>query len=105
MSTDLFAAISPANASPFGVVDFPNRAKGSDIAGQVGEALVRLFNPRIAVWAEHFGGDAERVAARSEVGAATVQLPGLNDPHRLALRKELMTASLFPSATARRLMV
>ena len=84
---------------------FCNRAKGSDIAGRVGEVLVRLFNPRIDVWGEHFGMDAERVAARSDVGAATVQLLGLNDPHRLALRKELMTASIFPSATARRLMV
>ena len=82
---------------------FCNRAKGSDIAGLAGDELVRLFNPRIDAWAVHFGMDAERIVARSNVGAATVQLLGLNDPHRLALRKELMAAGLFPSAAARRL--
>ena len=82
---------------------FCNRAKGSDIAGLAGYSLVRLFNPRIDVWAAHFGIEAERIFARSDVGTATVQLLGLNDPHRLALRKELVTAGLFPSATARRL--
>lgn len=83
---------------------FCNRAKGSDIAGRAGDALVRLFNPRIDVWSEHFAMDADRIAARSSMGAATVQLLGLNDPHRVALRRELMAAGLFPSADARRLM-
>jgi len=81
---------------------FCNRTKGSDIAGRIGEALVRLFNPRIDVWSEHFAMETERIVARSIVGAATVQLLGLNDPHRLALRRELMAAGLFPSAGARR---
>lgn len=83
---------------------FCNRAKGSDIAGRAGEMLVRLFNPRIDVWTDHFALEGERIAARSNVGVATVHLLGLNDPHRLALRKELMTAGLFPSAGARRIM-
>lgn len=64
---------------------------------------MRLFNPRIDVWSEHFAMDAERIVARSTMGAATVQLLGLNDPHRLALRRELLAAGLFPSAVARRL--
>lgn len=84
---------------------FCNRAKGSDIAGLVGEELVRLFNPRIDVWAEHFRMEAESVVPRSDVGEATVRILGLNDPHRLVLRKELISARLFPSAAARRLIV
>ena len=83
---------------------FCNRAKGSDIAGRAEDGLVRLFNPRIDHWAEHFAMEGERIVALSNVGAVTVRLLGFNDPHRLALRKELMTAGLFPSAGARPLM-
>ena len=82
---------------------FCNRAKGSDIGGNVGGALVRLFNPRIDRWAGHFSLEVERVVARSKIAEVTVRVLGLNDPHRLALRTELMKAGRFPSAAARRI--
>ncbi len=84
---------------------FCNRGKGSDIGGHVGGTLVRLFNPLIDRWAGHFSLEVERVVARSEIGEVTVRVLGLNDPHRLALRKELIKAGRFPSAAARRLIV
>ena len=82
---------------------FCNRAKGSDIAGRTDEDVVRLFNPRIDPWAEHFALDAGRIVGLTKVGTVTVRLLGLNDPHRLALRNELMSAGLFPTPVAQRL--
>jgi len=82
---------------------FCNRAKGSNIGGNLGGMLVRLFNPRIDRWAEHFWLEAECVIARSAIGEVTIRVPGLNDPHRLALRSELTSAGRFPSGAARRL--
>lgn len=50
---------------------FCNRAKGSDVAGIEGGVTVRLFNPRIDHWAEHFQIESERIGARSNVAAVT----------------------------------
>ena len=82
---------------------FCNRAKGSGIAGRENDAPVRLFNPRIDRWAEHFSLESEHIVSRSNIGGVTVRLLGLNDRYRLALRRELMAAGLFPSDDARRL--
>ena len=80
---------------------FCNRAKGSDIAGHSDGDIVRLYNPRIDRWSEHFALDSERIMARSSIGAVTLRLLGFNDAHRLVLRRELKAAGLFPSAGAR----
>ena len=65
---------------------FCNRAKGSDIAGLADGTPVRLFNPRIDAWVDHFGFEAERIVAKSNIGAVTATLLDFNDAHRLALR-------------------
>lgn len=83
---------------------FCNRAKGSDIAGLADGTLVRLFNPRIDAWAEHFKFEAERIGTKSNIGAVTAKLLDFNSAHRLALRRELMAANLFPSPEARALL-
>lgn len=82
---------------------FCNRAKGSDIAGRENEHLVRLYNPRIDTWSDHFVLDAEHIRARTEVGAVTLRLLGINSPHRKSLRQALIAAGIFPTASASRL--
>lgn len=83
---------------------FCNLAKGSDIAGRENDELVRLFNPRIDHWSEHFTIDQEHIRARSAVGAVTVRLLAMNSLHRLELRRTLMAVGLFPTAQALNLM-
>ena len=83
---------------------FCNRAKGSDIAGYVDGNLVRLYNPRIDRWSEHFRLDGARMAALSAIGRVTLPLLGLNDAYRLAMRELLLEAGLFPSAAAKRML-
>ena len=80
---------------------FCNRAKGSDVAGYADGALVRLYNPRIDHWSDHFELNSAYITARSAIGIVTLQLLGFNDPHRVAIRQELMAARLFPSDEAR----
>lgn len=79
-----------------------NRAKGTDIGSLVPgtQKLVRLFNPRIDRWDEHFRVDAESLAILplTEIGAATAQLLGLNQIERLLERKALATIGRFPVA-------
>jgi hypothetical protein len=49
---------------------------------------VALFNPRNAVWAEHFRWEEERVVPMTPVGRATVAALALNRPLILAIRQE-----------------
>ena len=65
-----------------------NRAKGSDVAGidpRTGEA-VRLFNPRVDRWAEHFRIQEAQIVPLTAEGEATVRLLRLNAPERVAER-------------------
>lgn len=77
-----------------------NRAKGSDISTRINDKLVRLYNPRIDLWAEHFTLDGAHIKARSLMGAGTIRLLRMNDPARVQLRALLMAAGRFPSAAA-----
>lgn len=77
-----------------------NRRKGSDIATIVDGEVVRLFNPRIDVWSEHFHIDGAFIRARSPIGQGTIRLLGLNDRYRLAIRRALIAEGRFPSPEA-----
>ena len=46
-----------------------NRAKGTDVGSisPTSGAFVRLFNPRIEPWTEHFSFDSARIVAVTEV--------------------------------------
>jgi 5-methylcytosine-specific restriction endonuclease McrA len=81
---------------------FCNRAKGSDIASQIDGAMVRLYNPRIDQWREHFSLRRGVIEGRTNVGRATTQLLRLNETHRLKLRVQLESVGLFPSPAAMR---
>ncbi len=65
-----------------------NRAKGTDI-GSVhpgsGE-FIRLFNPRLDRWDEHFVIDGARIVGLTPIGQVTVTLLRFNEDERLLER-------------------
>ncbi|HBJ83083.1 MAG TPA: HNH endonuclease [Verrucomicrobiales bacterium] len=77
-----------------------NRRKGSDIATMVKGDVVRLFNPRIDLWHEHFSLDGAFIRAKTPVGEGTIRLLGLNDRHRVAIRRSLIAEGRFPGPEA-----
>lgn len=81
-----------------------NRAKGSDIATVLNGRFVRLYNPRIECWNDHFVLDGPVIKARNRIGAATIQVLGMNEPDRVEKRSLLIQAGYYPSPEALRLM-
>ncbi len=77
-----------------------NLAKGSDLATLVQGELVRLFNPRIDSWIEHFALDGPVIRSRTKIGEGTLRLLGMNEPARIGLRKMLIKAGRYPSERA-----
>ena len=71
-----------------------NRNKGSDIATFDPETqqLVRLFNPRQDIWADHFKLDGARIEGLTPIGRGTVHLMQFNHAtrvrHRALLQEE-----------------
>jgi len=65
-----------------------NRAKGTDI-GSIhpdSRTFVRLFNPRLDRWAEHFVMDGARIVGLTPNGQVAVILLRFNDDERLLER-------------------
>ena len=76
-----------------------NRAKGSDvgsIATSTG-AFVRLFNPRIDRWNEHFSWAGARIHGRTTIGEVTAALLRMNGDDRVAERHLLQKLGEFPT--------
>lgn len=66
-----------------------NLHKGPNIAGidPISEELVRLFNPRIDIWTEHFQQDLSgQVVGITAIGRTTAYVLSMNDPRRVELR-------------------
>jgi hypothetical protein len=76
-----------------------NRAKGTDV-GSITAAgkFIRLYNPRIDLWPEHFRLDAGKIVSISEVGSATVILLKFNAPDRILQRQALQQVGIYPAA-------
>ncbi len=55
-------------------------------------AAVRLFNPRLDDWSEHFLFEAGEVLGLTPTGRATVRLLNINAPRRVQLRQEWLCA-------------
>ncbi len=75
-----------------------NAYKGSDLTGvdpKTGR-LERLFNPRTDRWAEHFQWNGAELVGRTALGRVTVTLLQINREERVAVRRELMGAALYP---------
>jgi hypothetical protein len=81
-----------------------NRSKGSDIGSVLQGRFVRLYNPRIECWSDHFHLDGPLIKARSRIGGATIHVLGLNEPDRLEKRAVLIQAACYPSPQAVRMM-
>ncbi len=81
-----------------------NRSKGSDVATILQGRFVRLYNPRIECWSDHFVLDGPLIKARSRIGTATIHVLGLNEPDRVEKRSLLIQAGCYPSPAALQLM-
>jgi len=66
-----------------------NKKKGPNIASVAADSpgvIVRLFNPRIDKWSEHFEFLGPVIMGRTPTGKATVRLLDMNTPEKLRLR-------------------
>jgi hypothetical protein len=69
-----------------------NRHKGPNIAGfdsATGE-VVRLFNPRVDIWEQHFESDGPQLLGKTAIGRATAVVLAMNDTDQLLVRNGLM---------------
>jgi hypothetical protein len=77
-----------------------NRAKGTDIASRVPgtDKLVRLFNPRIDRWDDHFRIDLDslEICPLTDVGGVTVKVLALNQIERVLERVALVEVGHYP---------
>jgi hypothetical protein len=75
-----------------------NLHKGPNLTGidPLRGKLTRLFHPRRHKWSWHFRWDGPRLLGRTAIGRTTVAVLGMNLPHRVALREELIAAGRFP---------
>lgn len=66
-----------------------NLHKGPNLSSRDpdGDAVVRIFHPRIDRWEEHFEINNDRIAGISPIGRTTVFLLNMNDEQRLDLRR------------------
>ncbi|MBI4605025.1 MAG: HNH endonuclease [Planctomycetes bacterium] len=74
-----------------------NVHKGSNIAGldPVDGRIVRLFDPRIDIWREHFAWAGAEIIGLTSVARATIDVLGINLPERRDHRRLLMEAGSF----------
>lgn len=53
---------------------------------------MRLFNPRIDTWRDHFGFQGAIIVGRTPIGRVTVQVLNMNEDRRVQLRVTLLQA-------------
>src|SRR5262249_33951329 len=53
------------------------------------DQIVRLFNPRVDRWTDHFAKNLHQIDGLTEIGRATAALLNMNDPDRIKLRAEV----------------
>jgi hypothetical protein len=59
------------------------------------QKLTKLFNPRRHKWERHFRWEGALLIGKTAVGRTTVMVLSMNDPGRVALRKELFDQGLM----------
>ncbi|CAN5578859.1 HNH endonuclease signature motif containing protein [soil metagenome] len=75
-----------------------NRKKGTDLGSVLPNTheIVRFFNPRIDLRAEHFKVDPKgEIGALTEIGKVTADIFGFNDRERVAERKGLIEIGYY----------
>lgn len=80
-----------------------NARKGPNAAGYdpLTDTLVPLFNPRADDWDEHFRWHGPQLIGRTPVGRATIDVLGINATNRIAHRRLLIRARVFPPKRSR----
>ena len=75
-----------------------NSHKGSDVSAYAPgtDELVRLFNPRIDAWRDHFTWDGPILDGLTPMAKATLELLQINSMSRVRLRQLLIEAGIFP---------
>ena len=75
-----------------------NSHKGSDVSAYVPDTdeLVRLFNPRVDIWTDHFEWEGPLLIGLTPIAQATLELLQINKDSRVSLRRMLIEAGLFP---------
>jgi len=73
-----------------------NRHKGPNLAGidPTTRKMVRLFNPRLDVWAQHFRWRHATLTSPTPIGRATIAVLEINAEHRVAARIALFSEGL-----------
>jgi len=61
---------------------------------------VRLFNPRLDEWNEHFRWEGHRIVGLTRIGGATVETLLLNHERRIKIREAETLFNLFPPSDA-----
>jgi len=77
-----------------------NRAKGTDVGSVFGaeQKFMRLFNPRIDRWEDHFRLREAVVEPLTEIGEVTARLLRFNSPDRVIQRWALQQVGAYPKA-------
>jgi hypothetical protein len=75
-----------------------NHFKGTDFAtiDPASGAVVRLFNPRVQQWHEHFTLNGPQIVGLTLAGQITVELLRLNSEARLLEREVLIAEGRYP---------
>ena len=75
-----------------------NAHKGPNVAGYDPEtnALVRLFNPRMDPWNDHFRWNEAILMGKTAIGRATIVVLEINAEDRVEHRRLLVSANVFP---------
>jgi 5-methylcytosine-specific restriction endonuclease McrA len=67
-----------------------NNNKGSDIGTMLlpNKIFIRLFNPRIDIWLDHFETENGVIYAKTDIAHATIKVLKMNDIDRIIERNE-----------------
>ncbi|MBM3970829.1 MAG: HNH endonuclease [Planctomycetes bacterium] len=75
-----------------------NGHKGSDASAYIPDTdeLVRLFNPRVDEWHDHFEWDGPELHGKTGIAQATIELLKINSETRVSHRRMLIEVGEFP---------
>ncbi len=74
-----------------------NGYKQTDLTGLLPGTtqIIRLFNPRIDEWNDHFQWESSSLVGKTDVGTVTIYVLGINRPHRVVMRAIRMESGDF----------
>lgn len=75
-----------------------NRHKGPNLGGVDPKTRKRtwLYHPRRQQWQRHFRWQQSYLVGRTAIGRVTIVVLGINLPHRVRQRAELIAEGVFP---------